>query len=227
MHKKTIICLSGGMEVGKTSSANFLIDCDFEEIGFADHLKCMCMEVFDMDTHDVYHTDGKKRKFNIPKELTPDKLLQLIQYVHDFTDYRITFNKLIELSKFASTCKKMETPREVLQIIGTDLCRNILDKDYHVKATLSQIQRSDIDRWVISDGRFKNERDSVRELGGYNVLLVDEEKPNYTGTHESERDLGDHGEYDYILYSNKIKGLGDLEEKVYNMLLDLQVEISL
>jgi hypothetical protein len=82
--------------------------------------------------------------------------------------------------------------RKLLQFVGTDLMREQVDKDIWMKNAVSRIKK--MNRVVISDARFPNEVDGVRErLAGYSkVFFIRVSRPGHEDAkggiqgHESE-----------------------------------------
>ena len=84
------------------------------------------------------------------------------------------------------------TPREILQIIGTDAFRRI-DPDFWCKRLFKQLDkigRQGIERWVIPDVRFPNEVEYIRALGG-EVWGIQKSggRRTVSSDHESERHI--------------------------------------
>jgi len=84
-----------------------------------------------------------------------------------------------------------KTPRELMQICGTEFVRQMIHPDFwcwrmlRVLATMSEY-----DLILIDDVRFENEAAMIRELGGTVVhLRRDFKSPTTHGWHESERAL--------------------------------------
>jgi hypothetical protein len=98
------------------------------------------------------------------------------------------------------------TPGEILQVVGTDLFRQQFDADVWVKAVhrkiLNNPQQS---RWVITDVRFPNEADFIKEVLGGLICRVDREDRDLGGrdpNHPSETALDEYTDWDYILDNN-------------------------
>ena len=85
------------------------------------------------------------------------------------------------------------TPREILQIIGTDAFRRI-DPDFWCKRLFKQLEKIKMlrghTRWVIPDVRFPNEVEYIRALGG-EVWGIQKSGGRRTAApdHESERHI--------------------------------------
>ena len=65
--------------------------------------------------------------------------------------------------------KKSPTPRMLLQQIGTDLFRNQLHPNCWINATFANYTKDDA--WIITDCRFKNEANAIRDRGGVVVRI--------------------------------------------------------
>jgi len=64
------------------------------------------------------------------------------------------------------------TPRWALQSMGTEWGRNLINEDVWSIACLSRIENSGTEDWVITDTRFVNEADLIREKGGIIIKVV-------------------------------------------------------
>lgn len=90
-----------------------------------------------------------------------------------------------------------KSPRELLQIIGTECFRKQVDPDFWVKIGSKRVQQIRQDefpqeaRLVFSDTRFPNEVRAVESLMGINIRVVREDLPA-TDEHESETALDDY-----------------------------------
>jgi hypothetical protein len=111
------------------------------------------------------------------------------------------------------------SPREILQVVGTDCFRKHICEDFWVRAGLKVVRKhlsegnTDI---VVSDSRFVNEVEAIKELDGHTIQVrkIEKNPANKTfvnldkkraaiadtAKHTSETAL-DHYEFDYILQS--------------------------
>lgn len=62
--------------------------------------------------------------------------------------------------------------REVMQVFGTDICRRIFGSDIWVQAMKRRIDRSEADFFLITDVRFANEVEIVRDVWGGQVWQI-------------------------------------------------------
>jgi len=69
------------------------------------------------------------------------------------------------------------TPRLALQLIGTDVFRNHFHQDIWMLSVMSRY--SGDENVVISDARFPNEVNAVREMGGHIIRVDRGEEPNW------------------------------------------------
>lgn len=105
------------------------------------------------------------------------------------------------------------SPREIMQILGTDLIREQFDKDFFTKSIKRDILNSSHDRFVISDVRFKNELEMINSIGG-TVIRITRDIEN-KDEHVSEKDLDD---IDLYTIENR-SSIEDLHKKIDTFLL--------
>lgn len=115
-----------------------------------------------------------------------------------------------------------DTPRNILQKVGTECLRRGYRDDVWIKALEREIrdpaspETVDAD-WVVSDCRFPNECEAIREWGGKLVRIERPDAPSIaTGQHASETALERWCGWDYQLINNLT--LDDLHAKVDIML---------
>lgn len=129
------------------------------------------------------------------------------------------------------------TPRVCLQLIGTDVLRKHFDSNIWLHSLEYRIrkQSSFAPCTVISDARFKNELDLIKEMGGVVIWVQRGELPEwfetaktahtnavshkimttrYRDVHESEWNWVGHP-VDYIITNNGT--IADLEQQVFDM----------
>lgn len=124
-----------------------------------------------------------------------------------------------ETKNSLSTIKDAEgnyyTIRQLLQKFGTEVGRNI-SPNLWVDALMNDYIKAKSDGyeedWIITDVRFQNEANAVREAGG--VLLRLNRNTGFKDTHQSEIDLDNYDKFDYIIDNN-----GTLEELIDKVLI--------
>jgi PAS domain-containing protein len=71
------------------------------------------------------------------------------------------------------------TPRLVLQLMGTEVGRNVFHKDFWVIRLQKHIEDNPGQNWVITDVRFANEMNFVHKQGGTLIEIQRGELPNW------------------------------------------------
>jgi len=105
-----------------------------------------------------------------------------------------TFEQLYGDKKEVIDQRYGKTPREALQTLGTDWGRAYYDRiwiDYGIQRAFA-VLASGVPNVVITDVRFKNEVDAIKNAGGEVWRVVRPNNPYSTGdTHASETELSD------------------------------------
>lgn len=97
------------------------------------------------------------------------------------------------------------SPRQMMQLVGTNLIRTNLGEDFWLKHI--ELGRENLDFIVISDVRFQNEADWVRKKGGILIRIVSNEESNsVVDTHRSETEL-ESIHTDHVLFNEKKMGI--------------------
>jgi sulfite reductase beta subunit-like hemoprotein len=127
-----IIGLVGKAQSGKDTVADYLVRTSlFEKAAFADDLKRLCKDMFDLTDAQVNTQEGKAA-----------------------VDVRYGI-----------------TPREILQKVGTDWFRAVYPSIW-VNRLITKLQSRSADDFVITDIRFPNEVNAIKNIGGIIVKLV-------------------------------------------------------
>ena len=108
-----------------------------------------------------------------------------------------------------------KTPRQIMQLLGTEFGRNLIHPDLWVDILMNDI----FENSIITDVRFLNEANAIKERGG---ILIKIERDNGTeSTHVSETALNscDIDTFDYTISNNGT--LEDLAKKV-NAILKIE-----
>ena len=115
------------------------------------------------------------------------------------------------------------TPRNFLQTIGTDLCRNTFGQDVWIKRMKMEIekkmsQKADI---IVSDIRFPNEADAVKDMGGILIKITNPRIQTKKDGHISEK-LIDQIKYDKLIVNDK-ETVEQYHKDIDNLLLRIIV----
>lgn len=133
-----------------------------------------------------------------------DPLKQACKSIFHFTDDQLYGN-----SKEIVDPNWGKTPREILQIIGTDAIRSVSYNDVWIRSTFIKMDKLVKEfpdkqlRFVIPDVRFKNEVLAIKNLSNSSLWKVNRNLPsNAFSTHISETELDDCKDWDYEFDNN-------------------------
>lgn len=170
-----ILGLCGYKYHGKDSFAKHLIQNDprFKRIGLADLLKSICGKVFGLSDEMMNNPELKEMP------MAGGKIIELDDYLRKLR----TITGLPEIKKQGL---RAETPRQVLQLIGTEYIRKA-NPDYWLHRAGRFADANPRNNIVITDVRFKNEAEWVKRRGGKVVQILRISKAaEVGGEHESE-----------------------------------------
>jgi hypothetical protein len=159
------------------------------------------------------------KNYNYEQIAYADALKDAVKCIFDFDDEQLYGSKKEEIDEFWGT-----TPRQVLQFVGTDLFRNHthelmpnVGKDIWIQVVkrkiMNKMKKNPNVCFVITDARFHNEVDVVKQLGGTVIKL--RRNTGCQDNHESET-LIDSLPADYEFENNGSKE--ELYEKVMKVL---------
>lgn len=114
-----------------------------------------------------------------------------------------------------------QTVRQILQRVGTDIFRDMVQKDYWAQTLKKKIVSlsNEIDVFICTDARYQNEMDAIQSIGcKIDSIYVEGNVPNDTfRTHESEHGL-DGFKFNHILdntvHSNTLNNINKLLEEI-------------
>lgn len=107
------------------------------------------------------------------------------------------------------------TYREFLQKIGTDAMREGLHKNTWVNSLFAEYT-IDNPNWIITDTRFPNELDAVKEYGGLTIKIVRNTNNTIGNQHASETALDHITNWDYVIDNNE--SVNSLKESIKQIL---------
>lgn len=162
---------------------------------FADSLKWMCTDLFDIPYRCVWGTDEQKNQLqehllweNMPGVMTSENWSIL--------EGRLNPDIISRPEEFQYVVGEGQmTAREFMQFLGTDIMRKMYEPIW-VNATIKKIQREQPELAVIADVRFPNEANAIADAGGYITRLT--RKPLSEDVHSSETALDDYS-FNYVI----------------------------
>ena len=168
-----ILGFSGRMRSGKTELANICEKYGYEKLYFALPLKQLCADLLDISIDAL--NDAKNKGIDIGITMGDD----MCEILSEETEIPL------DIVKEKCNGKVLNTVREMLQFIGTDLIREY-NTNWHVNRIREMISPSK--NYVIDDVRFPNELDLIKELGG-DCWFVIRPRIDNVSNHESEISL--------------------------------------
>jgi len=177
---------------------------------FADTLKSICMDLFDIPFNQLYGTNEEK---NIPTHLKWEDMPGIISPEKwSILQGRLNPDIISYPEEFCLTVKSgYMTGRDFMQFLGTDIMRKAYGPIW-INSAMKRIHREGSKIAVIADLRFPNEVQAILDSNGEVIRLtrsVDED------THVSESSLDDFNtdKYTYIIDNAS----SDIEELCVNL----------
>ena len=183
----TIIALSGYGTSGKDTVADMLVEkYGFAKYAWADTLR-----------------------------YAAETLDPIVHWDEEFGSGPLRYTEALNHYGYIEAKAKFPEFRRILQYLGTDVGRNLIDDNVWVDATFKRIanERSLSDHIVISDTRFPNEANAVKLRSESQNFVVRITRPNIgpVSDHISETALDDY-DFDYVIHNDG--SLADLEDSV-------------
>lgn len=215
-----ILGFSGKALSGKDTAADYIISRYgwAQKLGFSYNLKDACIEIFGLSRKQVYDQDGKSTPLSSNIVVDFSVLSYIIEWMnrtHPISIYSHEYKHLLG--------KVLDTPREVLQFVGTDVMRYYCPS-YHVDVALLRAKELDSNSSVaFVDVRFPNEASGIKSIGGLLVRIVRPDSlrcvygGSSLGTHQSEVALDNKNDWDYNI-SNDTSDLSIYYNKLDTML---------
>lgn len=232
---RKILAIGGEALVGKDTFAAPLLEKNFKQLAFADNLKKMCMAVFGLSEFHVFTQQGKFKELNpqpVLNEANLQGILNWVKQTHNIDDRNVVITQLrekyiLEYKRLNHKFLSFKTPRELLQFVGTEICR-ALSPDYHAEVLVYHLTKNPHQNYIITDARFPNEREMLKHMFGATLIRLkrpgkspglDSEGNNVEtqgiSGHASENSLGDDEDYDLVILNNgSIAGLQEQAEKL-------------
>ena len=191
-----IISLSGKKRVGKDVSANYLVSkFGLTKVAFADPVKKFASQALSIPIEYFYDDKLKDKPFQVSIQLYSSEIVDIIEDLA-----RLEGKDLDSITwKEIPVVKNIPNPRTALQFIGTDLGRRFINDNIWINQLVLP------ENAIITDSRMTNEREFLKKNGAKTVLIL--RKTGESDNHESENELGNPEDYDYVITNN-----GTLEE---------------
>ena len=148
---------------------------------FADHLKWICVSLFDIPEECVFGTDEQKNQpqehllwENMPKAINSTLMKKVIRAADSKRSFDWREGPM--------------TAREFMQFFGTDVCRKMYEPIW-VNSCIRKIKQEQSELAIIADVRFPNEAKAIESAGGKLVRLT---RKVLDDNHSSEVALDDY-----------------------------------
>jgi hypothetical protein len=199
---------------------------------FADALKEICVSLFGLTYEQAYgsykNSATKLLWEKMPGVITPEKAEELA-YTLSGERSRFAVREATEKEDIENLSKLFDgiaivhkpgrmTAREVLQFVGTEVFRKMYEPVW-TELLMNTIKLENPRIAVISDCRFANEAQAVKEKGGRVILLT---RNTEKDTHISEDGFGDWNEFDLTIDNSKLK-IKETHEALLNYLTGIGI----
>lgn len=144
-----IIAFSGRIGSGKSELAKICQNKGFEKLYFALPLKQLVANLIHVGIEDINSLKNVEKKYKFTKK----------DYIYLSNETNIPFETIRDEMKNV----KLNTVRQLLQFIGTDIIRKY-NPNWHVNKIKTMIDKNK--NYVFDDVRFPNELKLIKELGG-------------------------------------------------------------
>ena len=179
--------ITGYKRHGKDTLAKLITkyNSDFNIDHFAGKLKEMCINIFNLTPYDI--DEGKELLLKHP--------INIDEYIH-----LVTTELNINLPSLGLVA---DTPRKLMQYLGTEYVRNNYN-NFWIDYLVNKVKDKN---YVISDVRFINEAEAIKQLGGKIIRII---RPDFANKdmHISETEQinikvdleieANTGEFDYL-----------------------------
>lgn len=192
-----IISLSGKARHGKDSVADVLVrNHKYVKMSLAGPLRYMCSQVFSIDESDFTDDNKKEKLFTHPVRLSEEHIGLMLSVIEN--DFKMSVSPESKEALVKQVGLEFKHPRHLLQLVGTDLIRDCVDKEFWLKVADQKLENlADV---VVADVRYKNERDWLKSKGAL-MCFVQRPTLQKTDGHISENDLGNESDYQ-IIFNN-------------------------
>ena len=146
---KVVIGLAGVKTAGKSTVANMIQEfvVNANESALADKLKNVSAEVFGLERRQFDAQELKEVPFVFPKTLTMSNIMDVLM------GFGVNLTPQLEEKYLPLVDMKLDTPRKIAQIVGTEILRATGNEDIHC----DNVKIHETGVTIISDLRFPNE----------------------------------------------------------------------
>ena len=192
-----IMGLCGTKGSGKDTVAEMMFKISgFKKISFADPLKEACSTALGIPIYHFHEPDLKDKDLETPVVINIDTIQALVFEVSKYYKGLINIGILVDKADGVV----LNSPRQILQYVGTDLFRELIDNEIWLKCFEERIKSMD-GHIVCTDARFPNERQLLKKLGAVLVFIERPDNSHRLDTHISENQFQDN--YDVHIINDR------------------------
>lgn len=208
----TVVCFSGKKGSGKDSAAAVLTkEFGFTRVALADPLRELCSKVFRIPYNDFLDQDKKDQPLSLGSfEIDYHHIDKIRHIVEQEWGFEITHEAREEMEDYYG--ETVETPRDILKLVGTELLRKNVADDIWIKLAFNRINEIQ-GKVVVTDVRFDNERKAFGDAGAL-LCLIKRPSVERHDTHVSEN-MGDDDQYDVIFHNVSEKHVFENDVKLW------------
>lgn len=195
-----IVAISGWKRSGKDTAAEMLAQQGFKRLSFADKLKQMTAETYNIDLENFYNQDLKEKP-----------LLHLPVTPRDSST--LALSNIFKGEMYNDNGQLYWTPRSLLIYEGS--VKRAVDPDYWVNIALRSTEPSGL--YVISDLRYKSEAEALKNSGMDYLLIRVNRFDENPSNDPSETDLDD---YQFDKYIDNTGTLEEFHESILSAIRD-------
>jgi hypothetical protein len=222
-----ILGISGRKQSGKSTIGNFILSLYLAKLGYCEKIymdedgQLLISDILgDTRYEGVFDIRKLADTYNDPRFIQAMNKLNSKVKIYTFADILktdicinmlgLTYDQCYgtddnknEMTNIVWDDKKLSA-RDVMQVVGTDIFRK-LDTNVWVRSTINKIIRDKPDLAVITDCRFPNEVDSIKQSGGKVIRLT---RNPFQSDHLSEtvldKDNYDWSNFDYVVENSDV-----------------------
>ena len=174
---------------------------------FADSLKDFCVDTMGLGHEQCWGTDNEK---NTETSYLWDNLPEAIRKKYGIQEKEEAFGFRDGIWEKIARSGPM-TGREVMQVFGTDIARDMFDQNIWVNATLRKIRKENYALALIADVRFPSEVKVVTENNGHVIRLA--RTYDISDKHPSETALDN---YNWKQHGNQVMLVDNSGKTIYH-----------
>jgi len=214
-----IIGIIGRKGAGKDTVATMIQESlkaknlKMERRQIAFNLKKACAALVDKSISELENNQTKNAIYQKPLVLDCDSVLSFLNHFGISSEKSANIYEYLKDLNFSKT---INSHRELLQFMGTNILRNLVGENVHIDSVSNSVPDSDV-LYIVTDVRFENEASSLKKLSDKVLLLGlhrdGVEMDNHPSESGIEALISKHA--DFTIFNNG--SLSDLNSKISSL----------